>query len=374
MDAVTERALIARALIHLDAPGADHADGEMRLPVSFYTDEARFAAEQRTLFRRHPLFIAASASLSRPGDFLTRDRHGLPILATRAEDGRARVFLDVCLHRGTRLTTEPSGCDRTSFVCPYHAWSYALDGRLLGINQAHAFPETSRERPRLVELPSLERFGMLWATLDPAAAAPDPAFFGLASELEALGRAYPIPFEPDTGLRRANWKVFVDGGLETYHFRIAHHTTISPYFHDDILIRDRFGPHQRLVLPRRTLRAAPAPVRLREHANIVYFLFPNLTLLVQADHMVAIHVTPQAVGESSIEVTMFIPPTPLDAKSRAYWAKNRAITLDVLEQDFSVGERAQLGMASGAIASVRLGRQEVGIADFHADVARALQA
>jgi phenylpropionate dioxygenase-like ring-hydroxylating dioxygenase large terminal subunit len=381
MDPVVEQRLIERVLVHLGAGSSDAAEGEARIAVGEYLDPGRLAAERRALLGRLPVLVAPASQLVQPGDFVTVDHHGPPLLATRDKDGRAHVFLNVCRHRGTRLVSEAAGTARPSFVCPYHAWAYASDGRLLGINRPQAFPETARERPGLVELPSAERVGMVWAALDRDAAgnagefgaAFDASLGPLGPELEALGRAYPFAYQPHARTWRANWKVLIEAGLETYHFRIAHHDTISPMFHDDFLLRDRFGPHQRMVLPRRSFAALAdgprPPGSLRKHANLVYFIFPSVTILAQADHLVLIEAHPVSVAESHVVVTMLLAGPPEDERARAFWDKNRTITLQVLDQDFSVCERVQEGLASGALAETRLGRNEVGIAEFHRDIA-----
>jgi len=376
MDPVVEQRLIERVLVHLSAGSSDAAEGEARIPVGEYLDPGRLEAERRALLRRLPVLVAPASKLAQPGDFVTIDHHGPPLLATRDKEGRAHVFWNVCRHRGTRLVSEAAGTARPSFVCPYHAWAYGTDGRLLGINRPQAFPETARERPGLVELPSAERMGMVWAALDGNAgdlgAAFDASLGALGPELEALGRAHPFAYQPHAHNWHANWKVLIEAGLETYHFRIAHHDTISPMFHDDFLLRDRFGPHQRMVLPRRSFAALAdgprPPGSLRKHANLVYFIFPNVTILAQADHLVLIEAYPISVGESHVVVTMLLAGAPEDERARAFWEKNRHITLQVLDQDFSVCERVQEGLASGAIAETRLGRNEIGIAEFHGDI------
>jgi phenylpropionate dioxygenase-like ring-hydroxylating dioxygenase large terminal subunit len=377
MDPAVEQRLIERVLEHLSTGSSDAAEGEARIPVSEYLDPKRLEAERRALLGRLPMLITSASKLAQPGDFVTIDHHGPPLLATRDKEGRAHVFLNVCRHRGTRLVSEAAGTARPSFVCPYHAWAYASDGRLLGINRPQSFPETGCERPGLIELPSAERMGMVWAALDRNAvdvgAAFDASLGALGPELEALGRAYPFAYQPHARTWHANWKVLVEAGLETYHFRIAHHDTISPMFHDDFLLRDRFGPHQRMVLPRRTFAALAAgprpPGSLRVHANLVYFVFPNVTILAQADHLVVIESYPVTAAESHVVVTMLLAGAPEDERSRTFWEKNRHITLKVLDQDFNVCERVQEGIASGAIAETRLGRNEVGIAEFHRDIA-----
>jgi len=140
MDPGVEQRLIERVLLHLSAGSSDAAEGEARIPVGEYLDPGRLEAERRALLGRLPILVAPTSQLAQPGDFVTIDHHGPPLLATRDKEGRAHVFLNVCRHRGTRLVSEAAGTARPSFVCPYHAWAYATDGRLLGINRRSRSP------------------------------------------------------------------------------------------------------------------------------------------------------------------------------------------------------------------------------------------
>lgn len=371
MDPAIERDLIERARRAVSGEGADEAATEVQVPVAEYLDPSHFAAERNELFGRAPIAIAPLSQIQGPGDFVTIDHYGLPLLATRDAAGQSHVFLNACQHRGTRLVSEPSGRSSTSFVCPYHAWAYGTDGQLRGINRSSAFPLSMAERPRLAELPSTESAGFLWTSLDHGGSVQNVAstLGPLDGELDALMKRYPVAYAPHSQTWKGNWKIFVEGGLETYHFKIAHRETISPYFHDDITVRDHIGPHQRMVLPRRSFAKldASATSGLRAHANLVYFLFPNLTILAQADHLVLIEIYPTAIDESRITVTMMLDAEPAGA-TEAHWRKNRDITLHVLQQDFELGAQVQAGLASGALTAVRLGKNEIGVADFHRDV------
>src|SRR5690606_33219364 len=100
------------------------------LPAACYTDPAIHALERRELFGRHWLAVARDEDLPEAGSFVTRGLGGDSILIVRGSDARLRAFFNVCRHRGSRLVAEPCGQLRGAIACPYHAWTYELDGRL----------------------------------------------------------------------------------------------------------------------------------------------------------------------------------------------------------------------------------------------------
>ncbi len=105
--------------------------------------------------------VAHANEVARPGEFLTRDQLGAPLLIVRGEDGAVRAFLNVCRHRGATLEGRERGeCKR--FVCPYHAWSYDTHGALAKVRHPTGFPTLEREAIRLAELPCVEAAGFVW--------------------------------------------------------------------------------------------------------------------------------------------------------------------------------------------------------------------
>src|SRR5688500_12404068 len=109
MDQETQIRLVRRVLAHLETRTTDREDAETTLDVSAYLDEGRFVRERERLFRGLPVIVAHSSELARPGDFVTHDGLGLPLLIVRGEDGVLRAHLNVCRHRGTRLESAPCG-------------------------------------------------------------------------------------------------------------------------------------------------------------------------------------------------------------------------------------------------------------------------
>src|SRR5580698_2665527 len=139
-----------------DAPGLSHA------PVSEYFDPKRYDSEVGLLFRRYPVVVAFSAQLRKPGDFVTHNDSGQPILVTRGTDGVLRAFLNVCRHRSAAVETKACGAGKRAFVCPYHGWSYDLTGRLIGISDGAAFGELDHASHGLRSLVVAEKYGLVW--------------------------------------------------------------------------------------------------------------------------------------------------------------------------------------------------------------------
>ncbi|MCB9592485.1 MAG: Rieske 2Fe-2S domain-containing protein [Sandaracinaceae bacterium] len=368
MDRTTELELIRRALARLEDGACDRGDAEEVSPVARYLDPARFAREQETLFATIPQPVAHARELAEPGDFVTLELGGAPILLTRRADGQVGAFLNVCRHRGTTLVAEARG-RRKRFACPYHAWTYDLDGALVGVRHPDGFPTLPKADHGLAPVPCEERHGLVWVArrgaIDVAAHLGD----ALDRELATLGLDRLEPFRPDRRVWRANWKLLVEGGLEAYHFTIAHAKTIARLFTDNVFLADAFGRHSRLVLVKKSLAelagADESTWSLRAHANVLYSLFPNGALLVQPDHVAWIAFRPLAIDETEVAITMLVPPGPRSESEERHWEKNHALTLPTLAEDFAIGESIQRSLRSGANDVLRFGRYEHLLGAFH---------
>ncbi|MCX7355405.1 MAG: aromatic ring-hydroxylating dioxygenase subunit alpha [Alphaproteobacteria bacterium] len=382
MKHAVEGALIERILGNLAAGRREMANGERQSPVDAYTSPQRHAAELSHLFRRHPVIVGPSSALPEPGTFLTHDFTGMPILAVRGADGQVRAFLNVCRHRGSRIVTESSGKAARAFVCPYHAWSYDLTGALTGVSDATAFAGLDRAAHGLVPLPAAERHGLIWvrpSKVEPGEAPLDiDAFLGpLASDFADFGLEGAALYAPVELPRAMNWKVMVDTFLEDYHFRWVHGQSVHKYYLDNASVYDRIGRHIRYVIPKRTLKdlagSDPATWRLRDHSNILYYIFPNTVMVFVADHAAIFAMFPSGDANHSVmHLSFCLPEKPETEKAKAYWDKNASLIRIALNEDFVVGEGIQAGFASGANQHLTFGRYEKGLAFFHDIVEEAI--
>lgn len=377
-----ERALIRRALALIESGGSERGE-PARSPVSRYLDADRFRKEVELVFRRHPIAICPSASLAQPGDSLAIDVAGVPLLLVRGEDGALRGFINACRHRGTRLQP-PGQVQQRVFVCPYHSWTYGLDGALRGRPHAADFPHAPAGECSLAAVPAGEALGFAWVIPRPAAPGESAAlaldtWLGkFADDLRNWGYDRWVPFGRREFANAANWKLPFEGNLETYHFQYAHRNSIADLFLDNFLLADHDGRHHRLVLPKRSmaaLRNVPeSEWRIGPHANIIYYFFPATFILHEGDHANAFTVLPEAVDRSRVLGSMLVPEPPATEKARTYWQKNLTSFWGALDEDFALGVSAQSTMAAGGTQELFFGATEWCSAKFHADVEALLAA
>ncbi|MEM9842492.1 MAG: SRPBCC family protein [Pseudomonadota bacterium] len=368
MNRETELQLIDE-LLRIKAAKSFYLDEAVtRSPVDHYTSQTRFDLEREKIFRRRPLAVAHCSELDQPGAFLRRDIAGLPALITRDKSGQVHAFLNACRHRGMRLVEDESGC-KQRFTCPYHAWTYANTGDLLAAPHfADGFSGLDKRELGLTRLPCDERFGLIWVTADRDGAIDIDAHIGdLSTELDALQLDDMIVAHQDVPEHAANWKILFEGGIEAYHFKVAHRSTIGPFFEDNLSSYRMFGSHMRSILMRSSMaKLDPArrdTWRLREHAQVLYSLFPTTSLLVQSDHISWIQSEPIAPGRTRMRLSTLVPRH--EADKTEHWKRNHDITRQTLDEDFVIGERIQSTLLSGANEYMLFGRFEGGLDAFN---------
>jgi phenylpropionate dioxygenase-like ring-hydroxylating dioxygenase large terminal subunit len=381
MDRNEELAVGRRLLGHIDARTTDLADAMFRNKVVNYSCRERAALEREKLFRDQPIFMGLATRLPRPGDYLTEDVAGMPVLMTRTADGTVMAFANICRHRAAPVA---QGCGHArSFTCPYHGWTYDLTGKLLGTTDKVGFAGIDLAAHGLVRLSAAERHGMLFVRPKPAAEGEslaldvDTGLGSLAADLDALRLdTYPL-FSVDRVTPRLNWKFAIDTFLEGYHIKHLHHKTIGPYFIGNCGLFDGAGPHGRMCVPRTTIETmrgvAESERQILPHVIVLYQLFPNSLLIWQIDHAEIWRAFPgrDDPGRSEVEMTIYKPA--VSTRPDSYWEKNREIAIrTVLEEDFPLGERMQIGFESGATQEVIYGRNEPSLVHFHSSIRTAL--
>lgn len=359
---------------------------QSQIPVQRYVSPEVWQAEIKHLFRPLPL-IAAHSSELRAGQVLAHDAYGVPLLLTRSTAGEVRCFLNVCRHRGMRLV-EASGAAQpaASVVCPYHGWTYRLDGQLRHMLHATAFDACAPGERDLVALPCAERHGLIWVVPSVDGQMDLDAFLGgLNDELPFYEIASLQHFRTVEAEYPANWKLIVDAFLEAYHIRVLHRDTIYPFFADGITAGARFGPHIASLVARRAAQewAATAddsqdmPLQaLRQLATPSQVIFPNTITIFHPDYLSLITLYPS--GPETLRWThrMLIPADKATPDWAPHWEKTfRLIEQGVFQkEDIHCAVNIQKGLKTGANQHITVGRIEQALAWFHEDVRRATEA
>jgi phenylpropionate dioxygenase-like ring-hydroxylating dioxygenase large terminal subunit len=362
--------------------------GVARIPVEDYSSPGVRDAEIESLFRPLPL-IAGHASELKPGQVMANDDYGVPMLLTRDADGTFRAFLNVCRHRGMRLVENGGAAQsRGSVVCPYHGWTYRLDGALRHRLHAEAFdPDCGGDAgDGLVPLPCEERHGLFWVVPTPGARIDVAAHLGgLDAELPFFGIEGLSHFRSVSTEYPANWKLIVDAFLEAYHIRVLHKDTIYPFFADGMTAADRFGPHIQSLVARRAGEAwsrqpgaaAALPSGMEALCELVtpsHVIFPNTITIFHPDYLSLITLYPVAAGTMRWMHRMLIP----EGRTAPDWAPHWEKTFRLIEEgvfqkeDIACAIGIQKGLASGANRFLTAGRAEQALGWFHEDVAARL--
>jgi phenylpropionate dioxygenase-like ring-hydroxylating dioxygenase large terminal subunit len=304
----------------------------------------------------------------------------VPILVTRDARREARAFLNVCRHRGTRLVEADGPTKTPRLVCPYHAWSYALDGKLVGLPRPESFVGLDKAMYGLVPLSCREAGGIIWVGLERDGEYDFGDVTGeLAQDLAALDLPDMHLYRRNTHDVPANWKLIIDAFSESYHVSRLHEKTIGPFFADSVTSGDMIGPHARSAVGRvdyvnaAGIEDLPA---LRRAVSYAYTVFPNAVVIASPDYVNVMVLMPRAHDRTLVEDFMLIPEPPATPKAEDHWRRS----FELLDggvfgaEDFRAAALGQQGLSAGAVEQVTLGGFELGIRRFHDLVEDALRA
>jgi phenylpropionate dioxygenase-like ring-hydroxylating dioxygenase large terminal subunit len=370
----------AAALLRHTADGTFPLATEvMALKADHYTAPKRFEAEKRRIFQRVPLVLAASCELPKAGDYKTLEVAGIPVLLVRDRAGTAHALLNACTHRGAAVA---SGCGTAArFTCPYHGWTFAQDGALIGVASSADFGAVDKAMLAMKRFPVAERAGLVWAILDPDSQHDPAAMLGGVDELIAgFGLADWTLIESRT-LRGPNWKLAFDAHLEFYHVPVLHRETFGPERSNRAFYFAQ-GPHQRVIAPQgRPGTTAPDDLyalgRLPAEGDAVdpllmgeWILFPGTsinTFYIGGIRCVLVSiVVPGADIGTSTTTQTFLVETPPDDATRAAMGEMCAFLAHVVgDEDLPTSAFQQKVMATGLVGEVRFGRNEGGLQHFH---------
>ncbi|HEV8297088.1 MAG TPA: Rieske 2Fe-2S domain-containing protein, partial [Acidimicrobiales bacterium] len=235
------------------------ADDPLAIPAQNYTSDEHHALECAHLFRDQPVFGCLSVDVAEPGDSITFESGGLPVVVVRAPDGAVRAYVNACRHRGAPVARGHGHVSRT-FSCPFHGWVYDIaDGHLVGQPKScGGFDALDATALGLRPLPVAEHNGIV--AVQPTATSDgdldvdvDAWLCGLAPELGARAYGSLLPYRHAATTWRCNWKLLLDTFLESYHVFALHRVSLGSFYLGIASPFDAYGPHNRIVVPQTSI-------------------------------------------------------------------------------------------------------------------------
>jgi phenylpropionate dioxygenase-like ring-hydroxylating dioxygenase large terminal subunit len=374
--------LLRRMVAHIAAGGTtDMAAEPLSIDASVYTEAERFVVEKRALFHERPVLACLSGDIPQPGDTRLFEETGTPILIVRAQDGTVNAFLNMCMHRGAKLVTE---CTRRPVIsCPFHAWSFSLDGKLNGVPGRAGFEGIDFAQRELIRVPVAEWNGMVFVRPAPGKEALDiGAHLGsFGPELAQLELADALPVKSGVLPAEANWKYVMDTYGESYHFAALHRDTIAPYFTSNIGCYEAFGRHYRLVFPSKAqtlLAGKPESEWPEAEYSALHFVFPNTMFFIGSvgggkSYTQIFRLFPgDTVGETRVHFAVYAHRDDDSPAHREEVAQAYDATAHVVQaEDYTTASRAWANLAAAPPGHrVVLGRNEIALQDFQRNVAQ----
>jgi len=355
-------------------PSADPLD-DMSLPGWLYFDEEFFAAEKKAFLRQAPQVVCHASDIPNPGDWRSLEYLGESVIVIRGDDGVARAFANVCRHRGSRLVDGEAGCAKV-LTCPYHAWSYGRDGRLVGVPHRNEYPGLRTEDHGLFPLPLEIWRGFLFVTLEPGAPPVAEMMAPYDAEvapyrfeaLQAIGRVTLRP-------RPLNWKTIADNYSDHLHIPVGHpgltrlfarNYRIEAEAHVDRMEGDLVEKESANPSERAYQKILPRVDHLPESHQrkwLYYKLFPNVAFDIYPDQVDFMQFLPVSATETVIrEISYALPDDRREMRIARHlnWRINRQVNAE----DTELITRVQLGMQSPHYVPGPLGTSEVCLRSF----------
>jgi len=364
-----DAALAERIFRHIDDGTTDLGESVWQEPVSHYFSRERFETGC-ALIRRHPTPFCPSAALPENGSYLSRKAAGNPIVVTRGDDGEVRAFINACRHRGMQVAAG-SGCAK-ALSCPYHGWTYGLDGVLKGVPGQSGFPDLDREQHGLKSVSVIEQGGIVYVQQEGDI---DPTHLTHALEHFSVDQQL---FDQQVLSDAANWKLLYETLMEGYHIKSLHRESFYPFGYDNLNVVETFGPHSRVVYPFqrieqiRSTRAEDR--RLNGLTTSVYMLFPNASISVLSKHSNLVILEPVSPTQSQWVIYSMVNKAPDGSPITFEEARRDAafVSDSGQEEDRAAATAIQEALPSGANSHLTFGHFEKAIVHFHQQLARAL--
>jgi len=349
------------------------------IPAGRYVDPAFLALEREHLWRKSWLYVCHTDQIAQPGSFMVTRRTGAPIILVRGKDAVIRAFYNTCRHRGGPLVKSDSGCS-DGFVCGYHGWTYALDGRLLNLRDKRDFVGLNTEERGLILVRCERFFNWVFINEDPQAAPLAEHFQPFTAHFEQF-QPLEWRFVAQQGFDvECNVKVLMDAFLEVYHLKSIHTNTVDRFLdHRGTTIALYRNGHSLMVTPNRRpdwvdpgtrgMRRIESATEVSARNNPSFNFFPNLVTPVDPTGAPFLLFWPVADTRMRIECHWFAPdwgagPTP------ELWNVRIANFERILHEDLQFAAAIQQSMLSPGFRGMPLNYQERRIYHWHEELDR----
>jgi len=332
--------------------------GAKTLPQNYLISPEVFAKEQKRILSTQWLCVGHQGQLAKPGDYFVQEVVGEGLIILRDRKGGARGFYNVCRHRGTRICEEKSGHLRGTLQCPYHAWTYGLDGRLVGAPHMDKVDGFNKAQHSLHAVRLALWEGFIFVNLAKEPKPLETVFAPLAGKfshwnLSKLRSARRIEYDV-----RANWKLIFQNYSECYHCPLVHPalSKLTPYdsAENDLCEGPFLGGFMpitkgnSLTMSGNVCALPVGDIKAEDHHRVFYYsIFPNLLLSLHPDYVMVHQLWPQSPERVLIYCDWFFHP---DAFDRPGFHPDDAVEFwDMTNrQDWHVCELSQQGIASRA--------------------------
>ncbi|MFZ5791917.1 MAG: aromatic ring-hydroxylating oxygenase subunit alpha [Pseudomonadota bacterium] len=343
------------------------------MPPDIYRSAALYDLERREIFARDWLCVGLAADMPRPGDYLSFSINDQPLFVMRGQDGEIRGFSNVCLHRMMRLVEGRGSCQR--LVCPYHAWTYDLDGRLVGAPHMKRTPGFEARAHRLPAIRTEIWEGWIYVTLNQDV----PPVSLLLEPLQRLVAPYRmadyVPVALQDHVWSTNWKLLTENFMEGYHLPVAHRATVGAWFpaEDTWFPAERYDAFTVQTFAKdetaRYGRAHPANTRLEgrwRYTSVMPSVFPTHMYVLAPDHLWYLSLRPKSIGEVHVRFGVALAPEVVAAMTDAETQKAELLAFfdKVNAEDRFIVEGLYQGVRAPAARPGRLSWLEREIHDF----------
>ncbi len=335
------------------------------IPAPWYVLPEIAQLEQRMVFHRTWQLAARAEQVRRPGEYVTTDVAGEPVLVVRGEDGVLRAFFNVCRHHAAIVACDEHGCAK-NFRCSYHGWTYGTDGALKGMTEFEGVSNFERNDHGLVPVRVEQWENFVFVNLDARAASLGDCLGKLRGRVAALGIGALQFFDRRSYLIDCNWKVYVDNFLDGgYHVPHMHQglNSVLDYTHYTIENEDRACIQSTPLARDAASEAAAASTRQGNYGHY-FWQYPNFMLNWYEGVMDTNLVMPR--GPNQCEVIFDFYFADVSPQAEAFNRSSLRVAHQVQEEDIAICRSVQRGLHSAAYRAGRLSvRREAGEHLFH---------